>query len=157
MRLLVLFCMLFLLLITSGLAHEVRIGLLVHDVAPLFGANKVEGGFDLNGEFIFGKGIVRPLCGVAINSQGETSRVYTGLVFDVVHSRSFVSLGLGGAVQVNSVRDLGSTLLFRLSCEVGYMWGKHGVSILFDHISNANLASSNAGLDTLGVRYGYRF
>jgi hypothetical protein len=29
--------------------------------------------------------------------------------------------------------------------------------VTFDHISNAELASPNEGLDTLGVRYGYRF
>jgi hypothetical protein len=28
---------------------------------------------------------------------------------------------------------------------------------MFDHISNAYLASPNEGMDTLGVRYGYQF
>ena len=27
----------------------------------------------------------------------------------------------------------------------------------FDHISNAKLCSTNEGLETFGIRYGYRF
>ncbi len=30
-------------------------------------------------------------------------------------------------------------------------------AVLFDHISNANLAVPNEGMDSLGIRYGYRF
>ena len=30
-------------------------------------------------------------------------------------------------------------------------------AVTLDHISNANLCDQNEGLDTLGIRYGYRF
>jgi hypothetical protein len=34
---------------------------------------------------------------------------------------------------------------------------RHRISILFDHMSNAYLASPNEGMDTIGVRYGFQF
>ncbi|MBT8353708.1 MAG: acyloxyacyl hydrolase, partial [Desulfofustis sp.] len=77
-----------------------------------------------------------------------------------------VDLGLGLAVHngetdegnVADMNQLGSTVLFRLAFEVGFTIGdRHLISLMFDHISNAYLADPNEGLDTLGLRYGYRF
>jgi lipid A 3-O-deacylase len=49
-------------------------------------------------------------------------------------------------------------VLFRIPIEVGYsITAHHRLMLGFDHVSNAGLASENEGLDTLGVRYGYRF
>jgi len=31
------------------------------------------------------------------------------------------------------------------------------MAVLFDHVSNADLAHPNEGMDTLGIVYGYRF
>jgi hypothetical protein len=55
-------------------------------------------------------------------------------------------------------KSLGSRVLLRIPLEIGYSMTDHyEISILFDHISNAYLADPNEGLDTLGLRFGYRF
>ena len=49
-------------------------------------------------------------------------------------------------------------ILFRIPIEMGLLFTRHqGVSIRFDHVSNAYLADPNEGLDTIGLRYTYRF
>jgi hypothetical protein len=54
--------------------------------------------------------------------------------------------------------ELGCRVLFRESLSVGVRFMKHhSLSVMVDHISNAGLCDHNDGLDTLGVRYGYRF
>ena len=54
--------------------------------------------------------------------------------------------------------SLGTRVLFRIPFELGYqITARHSLSLLFDHVSNAGLASSNEGMDTIGVRYGYSF
>lgn len=78
---------------------------------------------------------------------------------------AYVGLGFGAAVHDGETggpgadeRALGSPVLFHIPVEAGYRFdGHHGVSLYFDHISNANLADHNEGLNTLGLRYGYRF
>ena len=55
-------------------------------------------------------------------------------------------------------KSLGSRILFHIPIELGLEIKKHHrVSLFFDHVSNAYLADKNDGLDTLGVRYGYKF
>ncbi len=55
-------------------------------------------------------------------------------------------------------KQLGSRLLLRIPFEIGYSISyHHRISLAFDHVSNAYLASPNEGMDTLGLRYGYRF
>jgi lipid A 3-O-deacylase len=55
-------------------------------------------------------------------------------------------------------KSLGSQVLFRIGLDLGWTFRQHHRLMLsFDHISNAGLATPNEGLDTLGVRYGYRF
>ena len=76
-----------------------------------------------------------------------------------------MSFGLGLTVHNGSLestddkqKELGSRVLFRIPFEIGLMrYGNHGLSIMFDHVSNAYLADPNEGLDTLGIRYAYRF
>jgi len=59
---------------------------------------------------------------------------------------------------VTDKNQLGSPILLRLSFESGRVFKQHHlISIMFDHVSNAYLADPNKGLDTLGIRYGYRF
>ena len=49
-------------------------------------------------------------------------------------------------------------MLFRESLDLGYrVLGPHSIMFHFDHISNAKLCSTNEGLETFGIRYGYRF
>ena len=76
--------------------------------------------------------------------------------------RSFLGLGLaahdGKLENSDDKKELGSRILFRIPIEIGLLFTLHqGVSIMFDHVSNAYLADPNEGLDTVGLRYTYRF
>jgi hypothetical protein len=156
----------------TGPVDEIRVGVLYHDLG-VWGGSGNEGGFDFNGELIFAPtldllhGILRPNLGGALNSEGNTSKIYGGAVWEYRWPRGyFVDLGLGLAVHNGEtderksakMNQLGSTVLFRLAFEAGFTIGdRHLISVMFDHISNAYLADPNEGLDTLGLRYGYRF
>jgi hypothetical protein len=77
----------------------------------------------------------------------------------------FFAPGVGAAVHDGNLDErerhqkrLGSRVLFRIPVEIGYAFGAHHrLMFAFDHVSNAGLADPNQGLDTVGVRYGYRF
>ena len=175
-RLLVLL-LLSLTLFTTSEAHagpvdEIRVGLLYHDLG-LWGGSGNEGGVDFNGELIFSpslellSGILRPNLGFSLNSEGNTSMIYGGALWEYRWTRGyFVDLGFGLAAHngetdegnADTMNQLGSTVLFRTVIEVGFTIGdRHLISLMFDHISNAYLADPNEGLDTLGIRYGFRF
>ena len=151
--------------------HEIRTGILVHDV-PLWSRTRQEGGVDFNGEFIFGfpnyrilSGNLRTNLGFSLNSRGDTSKIYSGILWEYLwDSGVFLNLGLGAAVHNGELdnsddnKELGSRILFRIPVEIGLRFAGHqGVSIMFDHVSNAYLAEPNEGLDTIGLRYSYRF
>jgi hypothetical protein len=151
--------------------YEIRAGILAHDV-PIWSLSRKEGGVDFNAEFIFAypdygllSGILRTNLGFSLNSRGDTSKIYSGLLWEYVwNSGIFLDLGLGLAVHdgkldnSNDRKELGSRILFRIPLEIGLLFaGHHGISIMFGHVSNAYLADPNEGLDTLGLRYSYRF
>ena len=151
--------------------YGIRTGILVHDV-PIWSLSRQEGGVDFNAELIFGfpnyrlfSGIVRTNLGVSLNTQGDTSKVYSGLLWEYIwNSGLFLNLGLGLAAHDGELdnsgdqKELGSRILFRIPIEIGLLFTRHqGVSIMFDHVSNAYLADPNEGLDTIGLRYVYRF
>ncbi|MGD8293349.1 MAG: acyloxyacyl hydrolase [Desulfobacterales bacterium] len=151
--------------------YEIRMGILAHDVT-LWSRTREEGGVDVNAEFIFGfpgsellSGVVYSNLGLSLNSRGDTSKAYAGLLWEYMwQSDIFFNLGLGLAVhdgQLDSSDDkkaLGSRILFRIPIEFGLLFTeRQGVSVMFDHVSNAYLADPNEGLDTIGVRYIYRF
>jgi len=100
-------------------------------------------------EVSFGSSIPRPTLGI------DLEKLYAGLACETRGSL-FLSLNLGGAYNLTS-RDLGSNLLFRVACGVGYQIGNHRITLSFDHISNAKLVDYNPGRDTIGIRYGYVF
>ena len=139
---------------------------------PVWSRSRQEGGVDVNVEFIFSfpncrlfSGSVRTNLGFSLNNQGDTSKIYSGLLWEYVwDSGLFLNLGLGLAAHNGKLDDsddkkaLGSRILFRIPIEMGLLFTPHqGVSIMFDHISNAYLANPNEGLDTIGLRYTYRF
>ena len=151
--------------------YEIRTGMLAHDV-PVWSRSRQEGGVDFNAELILGfpnypllYGIVRTNLGFSLNNQGDTSKIYSGLLWEYIwDSGIFLNLGLGlaahdGKLDPNDERKaLGSRILFRIPIEFGLLFTRHqGVSIMFDHVSNAYLADPNEGLDTIGLRYIYRF
>ena len=151
---------------------DIRIGILAHDV-PIWSLTQKESGTDFNTEFIFNwphytpsKGIVRSNIGISLNNQGGTSKIYSGVLWEYSwQSGLFFNLGLGLSLHNGELetsdgdkKELGSRLLFRIPVESGLFITKHhGLSIMFDHVSNAYLASPNEGLDTIGFRYTYRF
>lgn len=156
----------------AGVVHEVKMGILAHDIGGLWSGFNREEGADLNLEAILTPSItfwtitLRPAIGVSVNTSGDTSKIYLDARFEHnFEGGVFVALGVGAAVhdgEKHRVRRdrkaLGSEVLFHFPVEIGYRFDDHNsVSVFFDHISNANLADRNEGMDTLGLRYGYRF
>lgn len=156
--------------------REVKLGLLVHDMPGLWSGFQLERGVGVNGEVIlapalplFG-GHIRPALGgtYALPPSGHhaTSKVYVDARWMLeAQSGLFFSLGIGAAIHDGLLdpteidrKALGRRILFHFPLELGWRFGGHNsLSVYFDHISNAYTTSSNEGLDTLGVRYGYKF
>jgi lipid A 3-O-deacylase len=163
---------------TAGVASEpeilseIRIGALYHD-AGVFVTRQERAGIDANAEFLFVSPefleIVwspRPHLGVTVNPKGVTSQAYFGLTWDVnLFAGLFFEVGLGGAIHDGELttkdpdrKKLGCRWLYRESVSLGYRFaGRHSVSALLDHISNNGRCDRNAGMDMLGMRWGYKF
>jgi len=157
---------------SGGIVYEVRAGVLDHDTDGLWSGFNRESGVDANLEFIFTPhlevlgGTVRPALGGSINSEGDTSKGYLAARWEIEPTDSlFFALGLGGAVHSgelelvdNDRKVLGSRVFLYFPIELGYRFdNRYSISAFFDHVSNAWLADPNEGMDTLGVRLGYRF
>lgn len=152
---------------------EIRVGYLAHDIDAV--SFNREDGHDINAELLFHSpdisffktvGSPRPHLGVSANTKGDTSHAYTGLTWQWEWSRDFFFEAMaGGSVHDGNInlersdrKALGSRVLFRLGVALGYNITSYiNISIMFDHISNAYLKSANEGLDTIGLRIGYRF
>lgn len=156
----------------TNLLHQVKFGILAHDVGNLWSGFNREDGIDLNIEAILGPsvtilgGTLRPAIGGTINTAGNTSKGYIDALWQYdFNTNIFLVLGIGAAIHTGNknftARDqkaLGSRVLFHVPLELGYYVNpKTTVSVYFDHISNANTANENEGLDTLGARFGYIF
>jgi hypothetical protein len=154
--------------------HELRIGVLAHDVDHLWSGFRRESGVDVSAEVVFQRpglpvlwGRLRPNLGVSISTRGDTSQLYAGGLWEIEgDSGLFFGAGLGAALHDGRLesrtredqKELGSRVLFRVAFELGYAIARHHrLMASFAHVSNASLADPNQGLDTLGVRYGYRF
>lgn len=152
-------------------AGELRLGLLAHDVGVFGGEH--ESGHDVMVEYLFDSPAIlapiwapRPHVGVAVNGAGDTSQAYAGLTWTWdATERLFLDFSLGGSIHngelVTDRQDkvnLGARVLFRESIGVGVRLNEaHSLSLVLAHISNANLADHNEGLDTFGLRWGWRF
>jgi lipid A 3-O-deacylase len=160
----------------ASLVDEARAGLFHHD-AGVFGRHK-EDGADLDLELRFASpefldliAAPRPHLGLRANLDGNTSQLYFGLTWSFMLWRSdganglFLDASFGGSLHDGKLdgaslehKSLGSRVLFRESLELGYRFGEvHSISLMLDHISNANLAEHNEGLDDVGIRYGLKF
>jgi lipid A 3-O-deacylase len=156
---------------TGSIVSELRAGWLEHD-AGIF-SNKKEKGSDGNAELLFTSPDVlsaiwspRPHLGTSINTAGETSQVYGGLTWTYNFTdRVFSDFSFGPSLNNGALdkRDperkaLGSHILFRESLSAGWRFdGGNSLSIMLDHVSNGGLARYNGGMETIGLRYGYRF
>jgi lipid A 3-O-deacylase len=164
---------------SSGkIVDELKLGVLDHDIT--LGGRAVESGADLNAEVLFTSpsflgfmGGPRPHLGVAINTDGNTNQAYFGLTWDwspvkrIIGQSDALTLSgsLGGAVHDGyedsappGRKKLGSPILFREAVELAYqLTPSNNISVIVDHISNANLANHNAGITSAGARFGIKF
>ena len=151
---------------------EARLGAAYHDSGPF--SHSKEKGADINAEVLFRdlhwlkrwNAEVRPHFGLSANTSGDTSQLYAGLTATFhLGERFFVEGSVGGSAHDGKHhsddphrKELGCTVLFRESAAFGINVTEHSnFEVYLDHISNANICSKNEGLETLGVRYGYRF
>lgn len=158
---------------STGPIREIRAGVIGHDVDGLWSGDSKEKGPDLGLEVLFNRALFHLFCaaaypnaGISLNTRGDTSKAYGGVLLKwEPNSAFFFSAGLGLALH-NGKRDtdsadrksLGAQVLFRIPIEIGYAFNRrHRLIIVFDHLSNAYLASPNEGMDNLGLVYGYRF
>ena len=155
----------------SNIISEIRLGALIHDEGPF--SHRKEGGYDGSLEFIFKspdflKSVwePRPHLGIQINSQGDTHQAYLGLSWEWEFFKSaFFGFSLGGAYHTGETeteeldkKSLGCSVLFRESLDLGYRFNDtHALMVHLNHISNAKLCSTNEGLESFGIRYGYKF
>lgn len=158
---------------TEGLIRELRCGVAAHDIDSLWSGSSKEKGPDIHAGALFNRPLFRlfsatayPNAGASINTRGDTSKIFGGLLLQWEPSGPFFFSTGADIVLHNGDRDtagtdrksLGSRVLLRIPVEIGYaITGHHRIMILFDHVSNAYLANPNEGMDTLGVVYGYRF
>ncbi len=154
-----------------GILSELRLGAMAHDVGA-FGRKEEEGG-NVNVEFLFVSPELlsaiwspRPHAGFSVNSSSGTNQAYLGLTWTWEFlGKLYAEASLGGAYhdgETNTLaldrKSLGCEVLFRESVSLGYnLTEAHNLSLMLDHISSAKLCDPNEGLDTFGLRYGYRF
>jgi len=110
----------------------------------------MEAGVDFNAEFIFGfpnfellSGMVRANLGFSLNNQGDTSKVYSGLLWEYMWDPSlFLNLGLGLAAHDGELdnsddkKELGSRILFRIPIEIGLLFTRYQGNPI-NHLTNS--------------------
>jgi lipid A 3-O-deacylase len=150
---------------------ELRGGVLAHDVPGLWSGFRLESGVDINAELLgpgvaFLGGTLRPAIGGSVNTAGYTSKAYLDARWEIdLRYGVFFGLGLGAAIHDGNLdptepdrKALGSRVLFHIPFELGYRFDeRQSISVYFEHMSNGNLADHNEALDSIGIRYGYRF
>jgi lipid A 3-O-deacylase len=161
---------------------EIRLGMYKHDVSIL--GHQKEKGEDVGVEILFTSPAVlekiaspRPIIGGLVNTAGQTDQLYTGLTWtwdflqdvltggDGFYLEGTLGFGLhNGSLSVSEPADsqqdksLGSRVLFREDVDIGYRFTpRWSLAISYNHISNANLANRNEGLNDFGVRVGFKF
>lgn len=158
----------------EGLVHELRAGVLAHDVPGLWSGFQVErNAADINVEAVLSPSVtvfggqIRPAVGGTINVNGDTSHAYIDARWQWETALNvFFAIGVGAAVHDGETgpsggpdhKWLGSRVLVHVPIEIGYHLDTHNsVSVYFEHTSNAYTQTYNEGLDRIGLRYGYRF
>jgi lipid A 3-O-deacylase len=154
-------------------AFELRLGGGAYDAGP-FTPDSFSGGV-INSEFLVPSfdflsaiGSPRPYLGAEIAiSDDPIHFVYGGLNWEAYLTKRFsIGFSAGGSINSDSERvsddgderDLGSRVLFHLQVSAGFdLTPKLGVQAFINHFSNANLGSSNDGMESTGARLTYRF
>ena len=159
------------LLISSACAQDslyaIKGGFLAHATGPVSSGR--EEGTDLHLELLFNKKLLKayPTIGADINLNGDTSFLYTGLVwedkfFSYLHLGAFFGFSLhnGDLDEGNeNSRQLGTRVLFREALDIGvYLRDDLVLSFMYEHNSNAGLQGKrNQGNDNLGFVLAYYF
>jgi lipid A 3-O-deacylase len=115
----------------GNIIHEIRGGVLAHDVL-IWSGSSAESGASLNGEVAFGPsfgllGRIRPVVGGSIASNSGTSLFYVDARIEWQLDRVFFALGPGPAIhtgnlqpQLGGRKALGSRVLFHPAAEIGF-------------------------------------
>ncbi len=127
------------------------------------------GGFDISNDDVATEGRVEyrmdefgynigPMLGVMFTSDASLY-VYGGFFLDLEFGNWVVMPNLAvGAYMEGNGKDLGHVVEFRSGFELAYRFGNRSrLGIAFNHISNANLADSNPGVESLVVTYAIPF
>lgn len=152
---------------------EIRGGISAIDTGPL--TTSYAEGVGVNAEVVFPSspflavlGSPRPYVGADVTSEDDGANiVYGGMNWQThVGDRLYLGVGVGGSVTDSRyigggdglAKDLGSNLLFHLQASVGYdISDTLMTEVYLNHFSNAGIAEANSGLESTGVRMGYRF
>ena len=155
----------------SSLLYEFRGGVLAHDV-PIVAAGKYEYGIGLNAELAFAPslpllgGAIRPVLGGTFATNNGTSWAYLDARWEWSGSLLFFGIGVGPAIQsgqslccnTSGQKGLGSRVLFHVPVELGLQFTPNNrISVYYEHVSNAFLATPNPGMDNIGLRLAHRF
>lgn len=147
--------------------YAIKGGLMSHSTGPVSSGR--EEGIDINGEVVFKNRFLKghPSIGMEINTNGDTSFLYGGLIWE---GRFFDNLLFGGFLGFAANngeldndkpdrRQMGTHITFREAVEIGYHIDKNWViSIMYDHYSNLGLRGKrNQGNDNTGVRLSFYF
>ena len=165
----------------QGWVDEVRLGVYQHDTG-LIGTQK-EHGADIALESLTSPvkplwfiGTPRIVFGGVWNTAGQTNQIYLGIdkQLDFLHGTfsskdSFFIEGTIGGVWHSGKHDVqgtpleskwkshGGSFLFRPGLALGYRFNEHwSIAGSLNHISNANLGSTNEGSNDLGILIGWR-
>lgn len=160
----------------GSILSEVKFGLLEHDVGFLGTAK--EPGRDINAELLFVSPDFlsfafspRPHLGFSVNTAGATSLAYAGLTW-IYYPFETGALGHlwispfgGGTVHNGKLhshdpkrKSNGSRVLFHFGAEIGVdLTDQMNISAYYEHSSNAWLADKNEGINSAGIRIGWRF
>jgi lipid A 3-O-deacylase len=166
----------------GGIVDEFRLGVYEHD-ASILGHQK-ETGADIGAELLFTSPAFlqaiwspRPVIGGLVNTSGETDQAYGGLTWTWDFASNVLRDGDGfyvegtlgggwndGKINVSAPlesqqrKSLGSNALFREDLDIGYhITPRWSLAVSYNHISNADLAERNEGLNDIGVRVGLKF
>ena len=155
-------------------AAELRGGVVRQDFQDLWAAPaEHERAWGLNGEWGFDPlghllgGELAPFAGGTWTPQRhKLDKAYAGMSLEWNFAPASLRLDLGGVVHNGKVddpatygrrRQFGSRVLFHIPVELGLAVApRTRLSLYFDHMSNARLADLNPGMDSLGIRIGWR-
>ena len=167
-------------------AAELRLGAVAHDLGWNAGAGGKEQGAAVQAELVGAAlplpawtGRPRPSLSASLNTAGDTSYVAANLIWRApLGGRVFGEATLGYAVhdgeialpanpadpgRIRTDREriiFGSRDLFRLNLQVGLaLSDRLDAALVLEHLSHGQIlaAGRNEGLDSIGLRLGYRF